>query len=100
TGQVGVSLTVGRRGGLGGAAPGRLPSRRRTRRQMGTLQTRLEGPILIEPDVLGDERGFFCETYRRNVFSELGIAEEMVQDNQSRSMRGVVRGLHFQIGAG
>jgi len=67
---------------------------------MRTLQTRLEGPILIEPDVLGDERGFFCETYRRNVFSELGIAEEMVQDNQSRSMRGVVRGLHFQIGAG
>jgi dTDP-4-dehydrorhamnose 3,5-epimerase len=56
--------------------------------------------MLIEPDVLGDERGFFCETYRRNAFSELGIAEEMVQDNHSRSRRGVVRGLHFQIGAG
>jgi dTDP-4-dehydrorhamnose 3,5-epimerase len=64
------------------------------------LETRLEGPILIEPRVLGDERGFFCETYRRTRFSELGVAEEMVQDNQSRSRRGIVRGMHFQIGAG
>ena len=56
--------------------------------------------MLIEPNVLGDDRGFFCETYRRSVFTELGIAEEMVQDNQSRSRRGVVRGMHFQIGQG
>lgn len=56
--------------------------------------------MLIEPAVLGDERGFFCETYRRNVFAELGIAEEMVQDNHSRSRRGIVRGMHFQIGQG
>src|SRR5437588_6232081 len=67
---------------------------------MRRLQTRLEGPVLIEPGVLGDGRGFFCETYRRKVFAELGIAEEMVQDNHSRSRRGVVRGMHFQIGAG
>ena len=64
------------------------------------LETRLEGPILIEPRVIGDERGFFCETYRRGVFGELGIPEEMVQDNHSRSSRGIVRGMHFQIGAG
>jgi dTDP-4-dehydrorhamnose 3,5-epimerase len=64
------------------------------------LDTRLEGPMLIEPRILGDERGFFAETYRRTLFSELGIAEEMVQDNQSRSGRGIVRGMHFQIGAG
>ena len=64
------------------------------------LETRLEGPILIEPRVLGDERGFFCETYRRGVFGELGIPEEMVQDNHSRSGRGIVRGMHFQIGQG
>jgi dTDP-4-dehydrorhamnose 3,5-epimerase len=64
------------------------------------LETRLEGPILMEPRVLGDERGFFCETYRRGVFDELGIPEEMVQDNHSRSARGVVRGMHFQIGDG
>ena len=56
--------------------------------------------MLIEPQVLGDERGFFCETYRRSVFGELGIVEEMVQDNHSRSRRGIVRGMHFQVGAG
>jgi dTDP-4-dehydrorhamnose 3,5-epimerase len=67
---------------------------------MRRLETRLEGPLLIEPAVYGDERGFFCETYRRGVFGELGVVEEMVQDNQSRSRRGVVRGMHFQIGAG
>jgi dTDP-4-dehydrorhamnose 3,5-epimerase len=67
---------------------------------MRRLETRLDGPILIEATVLGDERGFFSETYRRNVFSELGIGEEMVQDNHSRSRRGVVRGMHFQIGRG
>jgi dTDP-4-dehydrorhamnose 3,5-epimerase len=64
------------------------------------LATRLEGPILIEPKVFGDERGFFCETYRRSAFAELGIPEEMVQDNHSRSRRGVVRGMHLQIGEG
>jgi dTDP-4-dehydrorhamnose 3,5-epimerase len=67
---------------------------------MKRLETRLEGPILIEPRVIGDERGFFCETYRRGVFDELGIHEEMVQDNHSRSRRGIVRGMHFQIGDG
>jgi dTDP-4-dehydrorhamnose 3,5-epimerase len=67
---------------------------------MERLDTRLDGPILIQPRVLGDERGFFCETYRREVYAELGIPEEMVQDNHSRSRRGIVRGMHFQIGEG
>jgi dTDP-4-dehydrorhamnose 3,5-epimerase len=67
---------------------------------MKRLDTRLDGPILIEPRKLGDERGFFCETYRRGVFGELGIPEEMVQDNHSRSKKGIVRGMHFQIGEG
>src|SRR5579872_4187018 len=67
---------------------------------MERLQTTLDGPVLIAPRVFGDERGFFCETYRRIVYAEFGIAEEMVQDNHSRSRRGVVRGMHFQIGAG
>jgi dTDP-4-dehydrorhamnose 3,5-epimerase len=67
---------------------------------MQRLETRLDGPILIAPKVLGDERGFFVETYRRSVFAELGIPEEMVQDNHSRSGRGIVRGMHFQIGQG
>jgi dTDP-4-dehydrorhamnose 3,5-epimerase len=64
------------------------------------IETRLHGPVLIEPKVIGDERGFFCETYRRGVYTDLGIPEEMVQDNQSRSSRGIVRGMHFQIGRG
>jgi dTDP-4-dehydrorhamnose 3,5-epimerase len=65
---------------------------------MKRLEIRLQGPILLEPVVHGDERGFFQETYRRNVLAELGIHEEWVQDNQSRSRRGVVRGMHFQPG--
>jgi dTDP-4-dehydrorhamnose 3,5-epimerase len=67
---------------------------------MQRLKTRLEGPILIAPRIFADERGFFCETYRRSSYSELGIADEMVQDNQSRSGKGVLRGMHFQIGRG
>jgi dTDP-4-dehydrorhamnose 3,5-epimerase len=67
---------------------------------MQLLDTRLDGPLLIAPKVLGDERGFFCETYRRSVFNELGIPEEMVQDNQSRSRYGIVRGMHFQVARG
>jgi dTDP-4-dehydrorhamnose 3,5-epimerase len=67
---------------------------------MQRLANRLDGPILIAPRVLGDERGFFSETYRRERFAELGVAEEMVQDNHSRSRFGIIRGMHFQIGAG
>jgi dTDP-4-dehydrorhamnose 3,5-epimerase len=67
---------------------------------MRLLPTRLDGPKLIEPAVHGDERGFFCETYRHSLLSDLGISEVMVQDNQSRSRRGIVRGMHFQIGPG
>ena len=65
---------------------------------MRRLETRLAGPILLEPVVHGDERGFFQETYRRNVLAELGIHDEWLQDNHSRSRRGVVRGMHFQPG--
>ena len=67
---------------------------------MRLLETRLQGPKLIEPRVFRDERGFFCETFRRNALAELGVVEEMVQDNHSRSQRGVVRGMHFTAGEG
>jgi dTDP-4-dehydrorhamnose 3,5-epimerase len=67
---------------------------------MKQLETRLHGPMLLEPEVFGDARGFFVETYRRSVFAEMGIGEEMLQNNQSRSGYGVVRGMHFQIGDG
>ena len=64
------------------------------------LETRLDGPILLVPEAHGDERGFFQETYVRAPYRALGIFDEFVQDNHSRSRRGVVRGMHFQIGAG
>jgi dTDP-4-dehydrorhamnose 3,5-epimerase len=64
------------------------------------LETTIDGVCLIQPQLFGDERGFFVETYRRNEFAELGITEEMVQDNHSRSKHGIVRGMHFQIGDG
>jgi dTDP-4-dehydrorhamnose 3,5-epimerase len=67
---------------------------------MKRLDNELDGPMLLAPQMIGDERGFFCETYRRSVFAELGISEEMVQDNHSRSVHGIVRGMHFQIGDG
>lgn len=60
------------------------------------LDTRLDGLVLLEPAVHGDDRGFFLETYRRDEYAELGIGVEFVQDNQSRSGRGTLRGLHFQ----
>jgi dTDP-4-dehydrorhamnose 3,5-epimerase len=67
---------------------------------MERLETRIEGPILVKPVVHGDERGFFQETYRREVYAALGIPEEFVQDNHSRSRHGIVRGMHFQVGRG
>lgn len=56
--------------------------------------------MLIEPRVHPDSRGFFLESYRRDAYAELGIDVDFVQDNHSRSTRGVVRGMHFQVGAG
>ena len=67
---------------------------------MELIETRLDGPLLIAPKVFGDDRGFFTETFREDAFAELGVRETMVQDNHSRSRRGVVRGIHFQIGEG
>jgi len=64
------------------------------------LPTRLDGPLLLAPEVFGDERGFFCETFRAEDFAALGVTEAFVQDNHSRSRRGTVRGLHFQVGDG
>ena len=65
---------------------------------MRALPTGLAGPVLIEPVVHGDVRGFFLETYRQNAFADLGISVDFVQHNHSRSRRGIVRGMHFQPG--
>ncbi len=67
---------------------------------MRLIDTRLDGLILLEPDVHGDPRGFFLESYRANVWAQHGVVEQFVQDNHSRSGRGVLRGMHFSVGAG
>jgi len=59
--------------------------------------TSLPGVFVLEPRVFGDERGFFLESYNEKVFADLGITERFVQDNHSRSVRNVLRGLHYQI---
>ena len=63
---------------------------------MRKIETSLPGVLLIEPDVFGDERGFFLESYHAEKFRELGIASTFVQDNHSLSRRGTLRGLHYQ----
>jgi dTDP-4-dehydrorhamnose 3,5-epimerase len=65
---------------------------------MEKLPTQLDGPVLLAPVVHGDSRGFFLEAYRRTMFEEFGIDDDFVQDNHSRSARGIVRGMHFQPG--
>jgi dTDP-4-dehydrorhamnose 3,5-epimerase len=67
---------------------------------MRKLVTTLEGPVLLEPTAHGDQRGFFLETFREDGLGGLGIDERWVQDNHSRSARGVLRGMHFQLGTG
>ena len=64
------------------------------------MPTRLAGPILLQPQVFADERGFFVEAYNRRGYAALGVDDDFVQDNHSRSRRGTVRGLHFQLAPG
>ena len=64
------------------------------------LPTRLDGLVLLAPALHGDERGFFMETFRADAWSEHGVATDFVQDNHSRSRRGTLRGMHFQISPG
>lgn len=63
---------------------------------MKSLPTKLDGVVLIEPEVHGDNRGFMVETYRRDTWAELGVDVEFVQHNHSRSAKNTLRGLHFQ----
>ena len=62
------------------------------------LPTELSSPVLIEPTVHGDHRGFFLETYGRSALAELGIEDEFVQDSYSRSRKGSCAVMHFQPG--
>lgn len=60
------------------------------------IETGIEGLYIIEPMVFGDSRGFFMETYSKQEFKKIGITSDFVQDNHSKSSKGVLRGLHFQ----
>jgi dTDP-4-dehydrorhamnose 3,5-epimerase len=64
---------------------------------MQVIRTPIEGLLVIEPKRFGDERGFFLETYQRDRYVAARIADDFVQDNQSRSARGTLRGMHFQV---
>jgi len=64
---------------------------------MKVTETKLPGVLIIEPEIFGDKRGFFKENFQVKRYKEIGIDQNFVQDNCSRSQKGVLRGLHFQI---
>lgn len=64
---------------------------------MRLVETALKDALVIEPKVFGDARGFFLESWNRRTFAQLGLDLDFVQDNHSRSARGVLRGLHYQL---
>lgn len=64
---------------------------------MNIIETALPGVLIIEPRVFGDARGFFLESWNARTFAGLGLDLDFVQDNHSRSARGVLRGLHYQM---
>lgn len=63
---------------------------------MEPAATRLDGPLVLQPVVHADDRGFFMESFREEILEELGIGDHFVQENHSRSSYGVIRGMHFQ----
>ena len=64
---------------------------------MQVIETDLPGVLILEPKVFGDARGFFQETWNAKVFADIGIDAQFVQDNHSRSAKGILRGLHYQL---
>ncbi|EOR24555.1 dTDP-4-dehydrorhamnose 3,5-epimerase [Clostridium sartagoforme AAU1] len=60
------------------------------------IETKIKDLYIIEPKVFGDNRGYFMESYNKNAFVEAGLTMEFVQDNESKSKKGVLRGMHFQ----
>lgn len=65
---------------------------------MAFVETPIAGLLIFEPTVFHDERGYFFESYNRRVWTEMGITTDFVQMNQARSTRGILRGLHYQVG--
>lgn len=66
---------------------------------MKVTKTKIEGLLIIEPDIHKDIRGYFFESFNDKKYAEIGITDKFVQDNQSCSQKGTIRGLHYQIGA-
>ena len=64
---------------------------------MKIIETSLDGFLAIQPDIYGDARGFFLETYQETRYEEAGITDKFLQDNHSRSSKGVLRGMHYQV---
>ena len=64
---------------------------------MAFVSCSLKGLVVVEPNVFEDSRGYFFEAYNQNLFQQNGITSHFVQDNQSRSSYGVIRGLHYQL---
>ena len=64
---------------------------------MKITETNIEGLVIIEPKVFGDSRGYFMETFQKNTFNSSVTETEFIQDNESKSSKGVLRGLHFQL---
>ncbi len=65
---------------------------------MNFIKTNIDGVVIVEPKIFQDSRGYFCETYNEQEFIKNGIPNRFVQDNQSKSSYGVIRGLHCQLG--
>ncbi len=63
---------------------------------MDVTTTNIEGLLIIKPKVFGDERGYFFESFREDIMKSNGVTSKFVQDNQSMSSKGILRGLHFQ----
>jgi len=63
---------------------------------MEIIETKIEGLLIIKPQVFNDERGYFFESFNEDKFKDLGLASAFVQDNESKSQKNVLRGLHFQ----
>jgi dTDP-4-dehydrorhamnose 3,5-epimerase len=71
---------------------------RQNKTDMAFSETPIPGLLIFEPSVFHDERGYFFESYNRRVWAEVGITADFVQMNQARSTRGILRGLHYQVG--
>ncbi len=65
---------------------------------MEIIKTEIDGVLLIKPKVFSDNRGYFLESYRSDIFNKSGMKTSLVQDNISKSKKGTVRGLHYQVG--